>query len=107
MATRTLFNVPDGYVLIKPIEKKGEVRMMKAVRADVLEVMLARSLNMTLSKSKKGYVTVKEAENRLHLDRIVDPSGHVSFSVSKIVEQHPLEFALNGKHIVRAVPIVR
>lgn len=102
MATKSLYGIPSGYVIINPVPKEGEVRLQKAVRADVLEVMLARSLNLTLAKSKKGYVTVKEAENRLHLDRIVDPSGHVSFSVRKIVEQHPLEFALNGNHIVRA-----
>lgn len=91
-------------MIIKPAIKNndGVPRMQYAMRKDVLEVKLARDLNMYLTRAKKGYMTVREAANRLHLDRIVDPSGHFSFSVQKIIEQHPLEFALQGTHVVRA-----
>ena len=101
---KTLYSVPDGYVIIKPaITTDSNVpRMQYAMRKDILEVKLARDLNLRLARAKKGYITVKEASQRLHLDRIVDPSGHYSFSVQKIVEQHPLEFALSGSHVTRA-----
>ncbi len=103
-----LYNVPENHLVVEPVKKFYEgtnqeiPQVAHAYRIDVLKDMLTRKLMQKVGKSKKGYVTIKEAENALHLDRIKNPNGYSTIKVEDIVAEHPLEFKIEGKRILRA-----
>lgn len=94
-------NIPEGYlVVVLPAKDEDTATKHLAIRQDVLEYRLAKDLGKIVQK--KGFITIGEANKRLHTDRIVDPNGRVFLSAEKIAEQHPLEFKVDGTHIVKA-----
>jgi len=96
-----LKNIPEGYlVVVSPAKSEDTVTKHLAIRQDVLEYRLTKDLVKMVQK--KGVLTIGEANRRLHTDRIVDPNGRVFLSAEKIASEHPLEFKIEGKHIMAA-----
>ncbi len=93
-----LSSIPNGYVIVaKPT--KETIQISKAVPASALEYALARDLTRIVGQGK---VTIKAANARLHIERITDPNGHIFITAESIAKKHPLEFKLEGKHIMKA-----
>lgn len=100
-----LFYCPPGHLIVEPPKKYYESgkeipQISTAYKKEVLLDMLTRKLVQRLGKAQKPYVTIKQAEQALHLDRIKNPHGYQGIKITDIIEAHPMEFELEGKRII-------
>lgn len=101
-----LFYCPPGHLIVEPAVKyypgtdNPMPRIATAYRKEILLEMLTRKLVQRLGKAAKPYLTVRQAEAALHLERIKNPHGYQGIKIQDIVEAHPMEFDYDGKKII-------
>ena len=82
-------------------DKKGKkVPVSVNMPRSIVDHKLAVELNALLNKQCP--VEIDVAEKKLRLHKITDLDGRSSITLESIVDQHPLDFKIEGKHVVRA-----